>query len=67
MLWGAIATFWLKRVTHGAEGEVLSVNVTFLSGFLLYFVAENIDIGIRVSGIMALVALGLTMNIFGRS
>jgi NhaP-type Na+/H+ or K+/H+ antiporter len=34
---------------------------------LLYFVCEFVDLGIRISGIMALVAIGLYMAAFGKT
>jgi len=45
----------------------LTVNVTFIVCYLTYYVAENVDIGIRVSGIMALVSLGIYLSIFGKT
>jgi NhaP-type Na+/H+ or K+/H+ antiporter len=33
----------------------------------LYFVCENVDLGIKISGIIALVSLGLFMAAFGKT
>jgi hypothetical protein len=35
--------------------------------YLLYFVAEFVQLGIRISGIMALVSMGLYMAAFGKT
>lgn len=34
---------------------------------MTYYVAENVDTGIKVSGIMALVSLGIYLSIFGKT
>jgi NhaP-type Na+/H+ or K+/H+ antiporter len=34
---------------------------------MVYFIAENFDVGVRVSGIIALVSLGLYMAAFGKT
>lgn len=47
ILFGIIATIWLKKT--GGD-EILSVNVTFFTCFILYFVSENVDLGFRISG-----------------
>ena len=61
---GIISAYWIRKIFND---EVLVVNITFLSCYLLYFAAENVDFGIRVSGIIALVALGLFMAAFGKT
>jgi len=53
---GAVATIWLRKITHD---EILTVNVTFVSCYICFFIAENVELGIKVSGIMALVSLGI--------
>lgn len=42
------------------------MNVTFVVCYLTYYVAEHIDLGIKISGIMALVSLGIYLSIFGK-
>jgi len=64
IVFGAISAFWIKKIFND---EVLVVNITFITCYLLYFVCENIDLGIKVSGIIALVSLGLFMAAFGRT
>jgi NhaP-type Na+/H+ or K+/H+ antiporter len=63
-IFGAIASFWLKKINND---EILTVNITFFTCYLLYFTAENINLGIKVDGIMALVGLGVFMAIFGKT
>ena len=46
---------------------ILSLNISFCSCFVLFFVAENVNLGIKVSGILALVAMGLYMAAFGKT
>jgi NhaP-type Na+/H+ or K+/H+ antiporter len=43
ILIGLIAAFWIKRIHNDA---ILTVNVTFVSCYLCYFIAENVDLGI---------------------
>ena len=64
VLFGIIASYLMRGTGHD---EILTVNITFFTCFILFFVAENVDLGIRVSGIMALVSLGLFMSIFGKT
>ena len=45
----------------------LCYNTTLVGCYLVYFIAEYVDIGIHVSGIMALVSMGLYMAAFGRT
>ncbi|EGR30581.1 sodium hydrogen exchanger family protein, putative [Ichthyophthirius multifiliis] len=61
---GLIASFWIGRIHNDA---ILTVNVTFIAAYLCFFIAENVDLGIQISGIMALVSLGLFMSIFGKT
>ena len=46
---------------------MLTINVTFVTAYLVFYVAEFVDLGIKMSGIMALVALGLFMAAFGKT
>jgi len=61
---GIICVFWIRKVFND---EVMVANVTFLACYLVYFFAENNTFGIRVSGIVALISLGLFMAAFGKS
>jgi len=38
-----------------------------VSCYLIYFTAEYVDLGIKISGIMALVSLGIYMAAFGKA
>ena len=49
------------------KDSILTINVTIAMCYLLYFTAEYVHLGIHVSGIMALVAMGLYMAAFGRT
>jgi len=57
---GVAASLWLKRITRD---NVLSITITFIACYLLFFFAETIE----VSGILALVALGLFMSAYGKT
>jgi NhaP-type Na+/H+ or K+/H+ antiporter len=64
LLFGIVGSYILKKITND---PILTVNTTFISCYLIYFVAENIDLGFEVSGIMALVSMALYMGIFGKT
>lgn len=64
LLFGIVAAYLINRVRND---PILTVNITFSSCFLLYFVAENVNLGFKVSGIMALVSMGLYMAAFGKT
>jgi asparagine N-glycosylation enzyme membrane subunit Stt3 len=49
------------------NNPILTLNITVVSCYLIYFVAEYVDLGIKISGIMALVSLGLYMAAFGKA
>ena len=61
---GIISTIWIRKIFND---EILVVNITLIACYLVYYVAENVNIGIQVSGIIALVALGLFMAAFGKT
>ena len=46
---------------------ILSLNISFCSCFILFFIAENVNLGIKVSGILALASMGLYMAAFGKT
>jgi NhaP-type Na+/H+ or K+/H+ antiporter len=64
LLFGILAAGLINRVRND---PILTLNITFCSCFILYFVAENVNLGFKVSGIMALVAMGLYMAAFGKT
>mmetsp|Transcript_38779 Transcript_38779/g.34471 ORF Transcript_38779/g.34471 Transcript_38779/m.34471 type:complete len:454 (+) Transcript_38779:202-1563(+) len=64
LVFGVVTAFWIKKIFND---EVLVVNLTFICPYLLYFVCENVDLGIEVSGIIALVSCGLFMAAFGKT
>ena len=64
VIFGVISTVWIRKIFND---EILVVNITLIACYLLYYVAENVNIGIQVSGIIALVALGLFMAAFGKT
>lgn len=64
ILFGMIAQFWIRRIHND---PILTVNVTFIICYMTYYVAESVDLGIKVSGIMALVSLGIYLSIFGKT
>ncbi len=61
---GFIGSFFIRRISNDA---IMTMNVTFICCYLTFFTAENVNIGITVSGIMAIVALGLFMGIFAKT
>ena len=59
---GGAMVFWIKRVFNDS---VLEVMITFFSVYLVFFIAEST--ALHVSGILALVALGLYMAASGKT
>ena len=64
VLFGMIATELIKFFKND---PYLCYNTSLVGCYLVYFIAEYVNIGIRVSGIMALVSMGLYMAAFGRT
>jgi NhaP-type Na+/H+ or K+/H+ antiporter len=64
LIFGMLAAAMINRVRND---PTLTLNITFCGCFILYFVAENVNLGFRVSGIMALVSMGLYMAAFGKT
>lgn len=58
---GMIVSFILKRIHNNA---VLEVNTTIFASYLIFFIAESTPV--HVSGILAIVALGLYMTNSGK-
>jgi NhaP-type Na+/H+ or K+/H+ antiporter len=61
LLVGAIISYWIKKIIRDS---VLSINVTFVGAFLCFYIAEFT--WVKVSGILAIVTLGLYMSAVGK-
>jgi len=59
---GIVVSFMLSRIHNNF---VLEVNTTIFASYLLFFLAENTEIG--VSGILAICAFGLYMSNIGKT
>lgn len=64
VIFGMIATELIKLFKND---PLLCYNTTLVGCYLVYFVAEYVHLGIHVSGIMALVSMGLYMAAFCRT
>ena len=64
VIFGMISIFLIKLVK---KDSILTINITVAMCYILYFVSEFVDLGIRISGIMALVSIGLYMAAFGKT
>lgn len=64
VIFGMISTLLIKLVK---KDSILTINITVAMCYILYFVSEYVDLGIRISGIMALVSIGLYMAAFGKT
>jgi NhaP-type Na+/H+ or K+/H+ antiporter len=64
LIFGILAASLINRVRND---PVLTLNISFASCYVLYFVAENVNLGFKVSGIMALVSMGLYMAAYGKT
>lgn len=62
ILFGLLSSLWLRRVIRD---EVLVSIITFLTCYLVFFIAEFTEV--KVSGILALVVLGLFMSAYGKT
>ena len=62
-IFGVVATFWIKRIFNDG---IQAVSITVISCYMVFFIAEDVDLGFHISGIIALVSLGLYMAAFGR-
>ena len=58
---GMLSSLWLKRITRD---NILSITITFIACYILFFLAEA---QFHVSGILALVTLGLFMSAYGKT
>jgi hypothetical protein len=59
-----MCVYWIKKI---ANDEILVLNITIVSAFLVYFISENVDFGVHISGVLGLVSMSLFMAAFGRS
>jgi NhaP-type Na+/H+ or K+/H+ antiporter len=64
VIFGVIATELIKLFKNDS---FLCYNTTLVGCYLVYYVAEYGDLGIHISGIMALVSMGLYMAAFCRT
>ena len=64
IVFAVASTWWIRRVFNDG---ILVVSITIISCYLVFFIAENVDIGVKVSGIIALVSLGLYMAALGKT
>lgn len=64
LIFGVISTFWIKRIFNDG---IQAVSITMISCYMVFFIAEDVDLGFHISGIIALVSLGLYMAAFGRA
>jgi hypothetical protein len=58
---GLITAFFTKKILNDT---ILCINATLVSGFVAFFFAETVfaHMGLAISGIMTLIALGLFMS-----
>jgi NhaP-type Na+/H+ or K+/H+ antiporter len=63
-VFGFISSQLINKVRNN---PILTLNITVVSCYLIYFTAEYVDLGIKISGIMALVSLGIYMAAFGKT
>lgn len=59
---GVIFSIWLRKVIRD---EVLTVTITFVACYICFYLAEFTFF--KVSGILAIVSLGLFMSAFGKT
>lgn len=64
VLFGYLSAQLINKVRND---PILTLNITVVSCYILYFVAEYVDLGIKISGIMSLVSMGLYMAAFGKT
>ena len=60
---GIVSAFWISKKFND---EILVVNITLIVCYMVYFIAEYVELGIEISGIIALVSLGLFMAANGK-
>ena len=60
---GAFTVWWIRRVNHNS---ILTINLTIVSAYVTYFVAESVDLGFQKNGLVAVITLGLFMSAFSK-
>ena len=63
VLFGLFTVWWIRRVNHNS---ILTINLTIVSAYVTYFVAENVDLGFTKNGLVAVISLGLFMSAFSK-
>ena len=58
---GFIMSFWMKRIIRD---DTLLINITFVGAYICFYIAEFT--WVKVSGILAVVVLGLYMSAVGK-
>ena len=61
LIFAILLSWWLKRIVNN---PILEVNLTIVGAYLLFYLAE---FSLKVSGILAMVALGLYMTKTGKN
>ena len=64
IIFGLICVYWIKKIFND---EILVLNITIVSCYLVFYVAEHVHLGVHISGVLGLVSLSLFMAAFGRS
>ena len=62
IIFGIVASFWMKHIHNN---PMLEVNLTIFSSYLLFYAAE--ETYLHVSGILAMVTMGLYMSRKGKT
>jgi NhaP-type Na+/H+ or K+/H+ antiporter len=55
--------YWMKRVNNSSA---LTINVMYVSTYLTYFIAENVNIFFDANGLVSVITLGIYMSVFTR-
>jgi NhaP-type Na+/H+ or K+/H+ antiporter len=64
ILFALVTNFILKKA---GGSKLVILNTTVCMCYITYFCAEYVDIGLHVSGIMSLVALGIFVGVYGKT
>lgn len=62
IIFGFVTSMWLRRIV---DNSILETNLTIITAYLVFYTAEMTDL--KVSGILALVSLGLYMTKVGKT
>ncbi|CAD8177625.1 unnamed protein product [Paramecium octaurelia] len=63
VMFGLFTVWWIRRVNHNS---ILTINLTIVSAYVTYFVAESVDLGFKKNGLVAVISLGLFMSAFSK-